>query len=603
MSKSLFVNGISCALLAYLNLTPAIASSTTTIASAADGYNTSLAMKMSPLATNAAAKLLYQGSFGPTPETLLNAQQVTRQQWIATQMQLAPSWHYPLTTQYCDGSITPTTNIVDGSDSANTSKVENNKSSNPRACLKAQESVWLEHAITAKDQLRQRVAFALSQILVVSSKEPPLAKYGDGLAWYYDLLVKHSFGNYRDLLQDVTLSPAMGVYLSMQGNRKANLNKNTFPDENYAREVMQLFSIGLYQLDISGQAILDKQGNKLPSYQQADVENLARVFTGWDLVENKRYGNRRTGRYDTFMELSPKQHDYNEKHLFGQLIKAGMKADKELSASLDLLFHHPNVGPFISRQLIQRLVSSNPSPEYIKRIATVFNDNGAGVRGDLGAVVQAILLDVDAQTPLTSPASKLKEPLLNYIGFLRAFSATPKSEHYQLRQLSSTFGQGAMRADSVFNFYQPDFEANYQADIQDDFQGYVQGSDQDHVQERGLTNDDSLSGIPANQQMTTVSPESQIMVDPLIIKQLSLMFKQTMSNKASFDLDLAEPLGLAGNSVDMLAYLDQLLLAGKMTPVFKAQLLSHLSDIKDPKRQLKEAIYLIVSSADYAVQP
>ncbi|MFT5807314.1 MAG: hypothetical protein ACI9LG_001605 [Moritella dasanensis] len=577
MSKSLFVNGISCALLACFNLTPAAASDSLVVTQV-NSYTAQQAMNVSSSVTNAAAKLLYQGSFGPTPAALLSAQQVTRQQWIAAQMQLAPSWHYPLTVEYCDGSITPTTIDAD-----NVSRVNDKKSTNSRACLKAQESVWLEHALTAQDQLRQRVAFALSQIFVVSSQEPPLAKYGDGLAWYYDLLVKHSFGNYRDLLQDVTLSPAMGVYLSMQGNRKENLNKNTFPDENYAREVMQLFSIGLYQLDISGQAMLDKQGNKIPSYQQGDVENLARVFTGWDLVANKRYGNRRSGRYDTFMELSPKQHDYQEKQLFGQSIKAGMKADKELSASLDLLFNHPNVGPFISRQLIQRLVSSNPSSEYIKRIAMIFNDNGVGERGDLGAVVQAILLDDEAQGAVTESALKLKEPLLNYVGFLRAFSATPKSEHYQLRQLNGTFGQGTMRSDSVFNFYQPDFQANYQPDLK--------------------ANDGSSSTVPANQQMTTVSPESQIMVDPLIIKQLSLMFKQTMSNKANFDLDLTEPLALADNSVDMLDYLDQLLLAGKMTPAFKAQLQSHLINIKGQKRQLKEAIYLIVSSADYAVQP
>ena len=590
MSKSLFVNGISCALLAYLNLTPAVASNSTAVATA-NSYSAPLAMNVSPSLTNAAAKLLYQGSFGPTPETLFSAQQVTRQQWVNTQMKLPPSWHYPLTAQYCGVS---NTNIVNTPNKA----VDNNKKDNPRACLKAQESVWLEHALTAKDQLRQRVAFALSQILVVSSEEPPLPRYGDGLAWYYDILLKHSFGNYRDLLQDVTLSPAMGVYLSMQGNRKTNLKKNTFPDENYAREVMQLFSIGLYQLDMSGQAILDTQGHKIPSYQQADVENLARVFTGWDLVENKRYGHSRSGRYDKFMALTPKQHDYKAKKLFDQPIAAGMKADKELSLSLDLLFNHPNVGPFISRQLIQRLVSSNPSPDYIKRVATVFNDNGDGDRGDLGAVVQAILLDDDAQGTTTSPALKLKEPLLNYIGFLRAFSATPKTEHYHLRQLNGTFGQGPMRADSVFNFYQPDFKPNYSSD---DSLNYLVANSVNSRVNSGV--DESSGSVPVNQQMTTVAPEAQIMVDPLIIKQLSLMFKQTMSNKANFNLDLTAPLALAGNSVDMLDYLDQLLLAGKMSPAFKAQLQSHLAKIKGQKKQLKEAIYLIVSSADYAVQP
>lgn len=496
---------------------------------------------------NAAAKLLYQGSFGPTATSLAMTEKLTAQQWLNMQMQLSPTWHYSLTKEYC---------------------------SEPKkfSCLQAQESVWLQHALTAEDQLRQRVAFALSQILVVSSKEPPLAKYGDGLAWYYDILLKHSFGNYRDLLQDVTLSPAMGVYLSMQGNRKANPRKNTFPDENYAREVMQLFSIGLYQLDITGQALLDDHGQKIPSYQQGDVENLARVFTGWDIAENKRYGHSRSGRYDTFMELNPRQHDYGAKVLFGQPIAAELSAKKELEISLDLLFNHPNVGPFISRQLIQRLVSSNPSPAYVARVAKVFNDNGKQVRGDLGAVVQAILLDVEARGPVAVPAVKLKEPLLRYVGFLRAFSAQPSGDNYRLRGMSKTFGQGPLRSPSVFNFYQSDYMPTSLGD--------------DDYARRGV-----------------VVPEAEIMIDPLVIKQLSKVFKQTMSNRASFSLDLQPALRLANNSDEMLEYLNQLLLAGKMTPVFKAKLLAHLRTVKGQKNQLKEAIYLIVTAADYALQP
>jgi uncharacterized protein (DUF1800 family) len=384
MGKSLFINGISCALLACLNSAPAIASTSTNMEVAAESGN-------------AAKKLLHQGSFGSIPETLLSAKKITRKQWIIAQMQLAPSWHYPLTTQYCELVATPQSNLVDSKRNLNASSMSVIKQGKTPSCLKSQESIWLRHVLAAKDQLRQRVAFALSQIFIVSDQEPAFTQYDNGLAWYYDLLVKHSFGNYRDLLQDITLSPAMGTYLSMQGNRKANLNDNTYPDENYARAVMQSFSIGLYQLDISGQVILDKQGNKIPSYQQADVESLARIFTGWDLAENRRYGHRRNGRYDTFMELSPQQHDYNEKVLFGQRITAGMKANRELFVSLNVLFNHPNVGPFISRKLIQRLVSANPSPDYIKRIAMVFNDNGEGIRGDLGAVVQAILLDDDVK--------------------------------------------------------------------------------------------------------------------------------------------------------------------------------------------------------------
>ncbi len=538
MHRSLLVRGLCWALLACVSICPAL-------------------VHAAPVKGNAAAKLLYQGSFGPTATSLAITERLTAQQWLDMQMQLSPTWHYPLTKKYCSKPA-------------------------KLSCLQAQESVWLQHALTAEDQLRQRVAFALSQILVVSSKEPPLAKYGDGLAWYYDILLKHSFGNYRDLLQDVTLSPAMGVYLSMQGNRKANPRKNTFPDENYAREVMQLFSIGLYQLDSSGQAILDDQGQKIPSYQQADVENLARVFTGWDIAENKRYGHSRSGRYDTFMELNPKQHDYGAKVLFGQPIAADLSAKKELEISLDLLFNHPNVGPFISRQLIQRLVSSNPSPAYVARVAKVFNNNGKQVRGDLGAVVQAILLDAEARGPVAAPAVKLKEPLLRYVGFLRAFSAQPKADNYRLRGMSKTFGQGPLRSPSVFNFYQPDYIPSYLPNSQPNSQPQP-------------PSDDYVSRV--------VVPEAEIMIDPLVIKQLSKVFKQTMSNRASFSLDLQPALRLANNSDEMLEYLNQLLLAGKMTPAFKAKLLAHLSTVKGQKNQLKEAIYLIVTAADYALQP
>ena len=555
MKKICLRPGLSAALITLLSLHSALA--------LAD-------IKPLPLSANDAAKLLYQGSFGPTPVMLASTQGQTAEQWLTVQMQLAASWHYPLTRQLCDVAVNADTKAV---------KAQSNKrqAGNARACLQAQESVWLRHALTAEDQLRQRVAFALSQILVVSSKEAPLQRHGDGLAWYYDLLVKHSFGNYRQLLQEVTLSPAMGVYLSMQGNRKANPRNNTFPDENYAREVMQLFTLGLFQLDSSGRQLLDRDGQAIPSYQQADVEALARVFTGWDLRDNSRYGNRQNGRYDAFMALTPKYHDYQAKQLFGLPIAADLSAEKELTLALDRLFSHPNVGPFISRQLIQRLVSSHPSPAYVARVARVFDDNGRGVKGDLAAVVPAILLDTEARLPVSTPALKLKEPLVRYTGLLRAFNATPKAGDYRLRGMDVIFGQGPLRAESVFNFYQPDYQPQPYPPVQEQ--------------------------AAAEAAVNLVVPEAQIMVDPKVIKQLSLVFKQTMTKHADFDLQLAPLQALANDPEALLEQLDTLLLAGRMSAEFKSQLSRHLVEVKGNQHKLKEAIYLIVSSADYALQP
>ncbi|MGH8285066.1 MAG: DUF1800 domain-containing protein, partial [Steroidobacteraceae bacterium] len=280
--------------------------------------------------------------------------------------------------------------------------------------------VWLRHALHAPDQLRQRVAFALSEIMVISQLSP-LVAYPWGSASYYDLLAQNAFGSFRELMEDVTLHPAMGVYLSMLGNQKPDLARNIRPDENYARELMQLFTVGLVELNIDGSVKHDGQGRPIPTYDQAIIEGFAHVYTGWTYSGALNFAVARP----TIQNQTVPMQAYAEQHATGAKrvltypgaaltqIPAGQSPARDLEDALDNIFNHPNVAPFISKQLIQRLVTSNPSPQYIERAARRFNDDGTGRRGNLAAVVKTILLDSEARTaPATATAGKLNEPLL-----------------------------------------------------------------------------------------------------------------------------------------------------------------------------------------------
>ena len=331
----------------------------------------------------------------------------------------------------------------------------------PRGLLHADRvDMWFRNAVDGPDQLRQRVAFALSEIFVVSQlgtlQQAPYA-----VADYYDQLALNAFGNYRDLLEIVTLHPAMGVYLSMLGNEKPNPVLNIRPDENFARELMQLFSIGLVELNLDGTVRTDGLGAPIPTYHQAVIEGFAHVFTGWHFAGA-------TGFQQAFpndnnqtvpMQLYPEFHDTGEKLLLNNVtIPAGQAGDRDLAMALDNIFEHPNVGPFITTRLIQRLTASNPSPGYVARVATVFNDNGAGVRGDLGAVVRAILLDEEARPAMHMEIDgKLKEPLLRLTQLWRAYDAQSQSGSFPLAPAYIIFGQGPLQSPSVFNFFSPSF--------------------------------------------------------------------------------------------------------------------------------------------------
>lgn len=380
-----------------------------------------------------AARLLHQGSMGPTLVEIQNAQGQSELQWLDAQLALPIKYHrdYMVFTN-------------DDEDFRYISRID----------------AWWKAVMQSDDQLRQRVAFALSEILVVSDLNNDLRSQPEGMVTYYDLLLTHAFGNFRDLLEAVTLSPIMGTYLSHLGNEKADDALNIRPDENYAREVMQLFTIGLDELNQDGTAKLDANGNTIATYGQAEIEGFARVFTGWTFAGSETF-KRKSRDYVAPMQAFEEYHSQKQKTLLnGDIIPQGYGAQESLQLALDNLFNHQNVAPFISKQLIQRLITSNPTPQYVERIASVFNDNGEGVRGDLAAVVKAIYLDNEARHygSVLSYQGKIKEPLLKTVQFWRNLNARSPEGYYKTWNLVDRYGQGPMQSSSVFNFFRPDYQ-------------------------------------------------------------------------------------------------------------------------------------------------
>jgi uncharacterized protein (DUF1800 family) len=331
---------------------------------------------------------------------------------------------------------------------------------------------WWENHINSPDILRQRIALALSEIFVISI-ESNLADATYGLADYYDMLLRNAFGNFEDLLYDVTVHPCMGYYLSHLNNPREILSENIHPDENYAREIMQLFTIGLYELNQDGSRKTDDQGNWIPTYGQDDIKQLAKVFTGLgvaDVIENEWVDDPYFGLDIYVADMTKSMIMYEEWHEPGQkvmpdgyVIPAGQNGMQDIRSAIHRLFLHENVGPFIGRQLIQRLVTSNPTPAYVQRVAAVFADNGEGVRGDMGAVIKAILLDSEARTceALQAPDfGRLREPFTRYTHFTKALPV----EQYYGRYWNVAYAfflatnQMPMASRTVFNFFLPDYQ-------------------------------------------------------------------------------------------------------------------------------------------------
>ncbi|RYE80928.1 MAG: DUF1800 domain-containing protein [Oxalobacteraceae bacterium] len=312
--------------------------------------------------------------------------------------------------------------------------------------------------MSAPDTLRQRVALALSEIFVISANGLSTQWLGAMAAAYMDLLEQHAFGNYRGLLEAVALSPAMGAFLNTRGNQKEDAKTGRVPDENFARECMQLFSIGLVQLNPDGSAKLGSDGKPLESYTQSQITELARVFTGWDFADTSSTDPSYVRKP---MVNVPSRFSTGAKRVLGVDIPASADAASAVKKAMDTLANHPNVGPFIGRQLIQRLVASHPSPAYVARISAVWDNNGAGLRGDLKAVVKAILLDPEARNRPTGPASgKLREPVLRLLQWARTFNATSPTGVWNVGDTSNPanrLGQSPLRSPSAFNFFRPGY--------------------------------------------------------------------------------------------------------------------------------------------------
>ena len=471
---------------------------------------------------------------------------------------------------------------------------------------------WFANALRGEDQLRQRVAFALSQIMVVS-QVGALTNLPFATADFHDMLARNAFGNFRTLLEDVTLHPAMGIYLSMLGNRRAAANTNLRPDENYARELAQLFSVGLVQLNLDGSVRTDASGQPIPTFGQVETEGFARVFTGWNWAcpstnltctfANTRVESFYVANFNQVkpMQLYAEQHEAGTKQLLNYsgvtlpngLMPANQGGAKDLADALDNIFNHPNVGPFISKQLIQRLVTSNPSRAYVQRVAERFNNDGSGRRGNLEAVIRAILLDAEARNPPAGAvAGKLKEPLLRLTQFWRAYGVTSTSgklgvaRNFSGGTPTAQFGQGQGMSPSVFNFFSPSYAPP--GEIADG--GYV-------------------------------SPEMQLGTEILAASSANYFYTQafarTQAQAATLNADdmyitTTDELAVANDSEALVNRVAERLLggAGQMSAALKAETKAQIERTTVPTTnpntalatRTGDAIYFVVTSPDFALQ-
>ena len=492
----------------------------------------------------AAARFLTQATYGPTSAEITRLSAMSYAAWIDEQFAKPQAYHRLTMNQAAadlaanGGSIAPT-NFFD--------------------------SYWSQ-AIAGDDQLRQRAAFALSQVFVVSFTNDTLRSQPRGVASYYDMLGGNAFGNFRDLLEAVALHPMMGVYLSHLKNQKENLETGRVPDLNFAREITQLFTIGQYKLNADGTVVTGVDGQAVSAYVPADLDGLSQVFTGWSWYAGAATTERTNRRFfgndaDLERDWRPMQ-DYNRfaantdfhsvsaKNFLGVTIPAQTLATADtrgdLKIALDALFNHANVGPFIGRQLIQRLVTSNPSPQYVARVAAAFNDNGGGKRGDMKAVWKAVLLDPEARNVSTSTSyGKVREPVVRLANFMRAFNAVSKTGRFtgigNTDDPATRLNQTVLSAPTVFNFYRP---------------GYVPSSKP--IADAGL-----------------VAPEFQIVHDVSVAGYMNYV-RSIVQVDTTRDIqqDYTAEIALAGVPADLVERMNLLLFAGQMPDTLRTQLVA-----------------------------
>jgi len=505
-----------------------------------------------------ASRFLGQAAWGANPSTLKTVTDQGLSGWLALQMampltQSMTSWL--IEKGYNDATVSGNINGDGGWTGA----------------------IW-NKLFTAPDAFRQRAVLALSELFVVSALGLPISWKNFAIANYWENLEKNVFGNFRNLLEAVTLSSAMGSYLNMKGNQKANAATGRAPDENYAREVMQLFTIGLYKLNFDGSLQLNAQGQPIETYDNNDIQGLARVFTGWDLAA----GTDPTGtlaasayRQGLPMALNASLHSPEEKSFLGTVIPAGTLGAESLRIGLDTLFMHPNTAPFIAKQLIQRLVTSNPSPVYVDRVAKAFINNGNGVRGDMKAVWTALLLDSEARSASkVNTFGKLREPMVRLVQWGRTFGATNADGLWTLGNTSSetTLTQMPLYAPSVFNYFRPGYAPPNTALLQ--------------------------AGL--------VAPELQIADEPSVVGYVNYM-AGTVNNARVVKADYTTEKALAATPATLIDHLNLHLTAGAISAANRTLMTQAVTTIAATTdagllNRVYAAIVLVMSSNDYLIQ-
>lgn len=561
-----------------------------------------------PFATmQSTSRLLTQASFGPTADGVNALVGTDFSSWLRKELSAPPYAYLPELEAY---------RAVVGTDEL----------FNPITGNALTFAFW-RNAIQGAGQLRQRMAYALSQLLVVSNFGGELlTDLPEPVMYYQDILSRNAFGNYRDLLEEVTYSPAMGFYLTYMGNQKADPASGRMPDENYAREILQLFTIGLVQLNPDGTPQLDGSGQPIELYDNSDITGLARVFTGLDLVDVVReapdfdeYAH--APKFTQPMQVYPQFHSGRDKSFLGTTIPGGTSAAQAIAMALDHIMAHPNVGPFVGRQLIQRFTTSNPAPAYVERVAATFDRGvytlpdgttvGEGRKGDLAATIAAILLDPDNAIDIALADvryGKLREPVLRLTHWARAFAADASSPEYRPEVYDTlapeALSQHPFRARSVFNFYRPGYVAP----------GTRTGELGMTVPELQVVNASSTPGYM--NFMTSIVFGDSNDVDEEALAELVIEFEDA---GASFDVDsfttsfvaVYEPLfSAAADASRLVDTLDSLLTYNTLTAATRLGVIEALEaiplgdsrDVGGLAARVRFAVLMIMSSPDYLVQ-
>jgi uncharacterized protein (DUF1800 family) len=507
-----------------------------------------------------AVRLLEQSTFGPDDALVAHVMQVGTQAFLNEQY-AAPASTYPA-LKYVPAGQQATFCPTD----------PDPQCSRDYYTLFLLQNAFFTNALGGPDQLRQRVAFALSQILVTSGLTVNLAY---GMAKYQQIFLDNAFGNYEEILTRVTLSSVMGDYLNMVNNDKPRTGVN--PNENYARELMQLFSIGVWQLNQDGTQKLDVSGAPMPTYGQDEIEGFAHVFTGWTYPVLPGVPARTHNPKNFLGDMVPvdSNHDKGSKLLLnGFTLPAGGTIQSDLAAAIHNVFMHPNVGPFIGKQLIQKLVAGDPSPQYVKRVAAAFNDNGQGVRGDMKAVVNAILTDPEARGPakLAPAYGKLREPVLWMAAAARALNT--QSDGVYFGQQSGQLGQALFYPASVFNYYPPTYALPDTDDLAPEFA--IQNSST-AINRYNFANTLSFG---------TIAPLA------------------TLPGAVGTTPNWTSLTTLAGDPTALLDQLDALMMHGAMPAAMRSAIVGAVNAIppNNPLLRAKTAFYLVVTSAEYQVE-